>query len=253
MMMSYKKRPLLDHGYIQTIQVWGSDQQIVECARMSTDKGFLGWGSGKLVPKKDPNTGEVARTQDVGDERLLKYLWNNRHLTPFEHAGITFEIKAPIFVFREWHRHRTQSYNEQSARYTPMPNENYVPSLGRIQDGYRRAAEKNKQAGAHKVMPFSLHDTADWLSQVQAAYDMLEKVYRQGLDIGMPKELARIVIPVGRYSKMRASANLRNWLAFLDLRDHPDAQEEIRVFARCVLDEIALSFPRVALIYMEAQ
>lgn len=253
MTLPSSKRSLLDHGYIQTIQVWGSDQQIVECARMSTDKGFLGWGSNKTVPRKDPVTGDILFERDTGDERLLRYLWTNRHFTPFEHAGITFEIKAPIFVFREWHRHRTQSYNEQSARYTPLPNENYLPSLDRIQDGYRRATEKNKQAGAYKLVPFDAVKVLAWLDAVQQLYAQIERVYQLGLDIGMPKELARIVLPVGRYSKMRASTNLRNWLAFLDLRDHPDAQEEIRVFARCVLDEITLSFPRVATIYKEVK
>src|SRR6185295_451000 len=97
---------VLDRGYVRLVDVWGSDRTIIEAARMSTGKGFLGWGDeGK-----------------PGDEKLLRFLWENKHATPFEMAGATFEIEAPIFVFREWHRHRTQSYNEMSARYTPLPD-----------------------------------------------------------------------------------------------------------------------------------
>jgi thymidylate synthase (FAD) len=98
---------LLDHGYVELIESWGSDERIIEAARMSTGKGFTGWGT----PEKP------------GDEKLLRFLWKNQHATPFEMAGMTIEVKAPIFVFREWHRHRTQSYNEMSARYVPLPDE----------------------------------------------------------------------------------------------------------------------------------
>ena len=87
---------VLDMGYVRLIESWGSDERIIESARMSTAKGFLGWG-----------------TPDApGDEKLLKFLWDKQHATPFEMAGLVVEVKAPIVVFREWHRHRTQSYNE---------------------------------------------------------------------------------------------------------------------------------------------
>ena len=125
---SYKPRKILDNGYVQLVDTWGSDISIVEAARMSTNKGFKGWG-----------------TEDTpGDEKLLRYLYENQHATPFEMAGMVIEVGAPIFVFREWHRHRTQSYNELSARYVPMPNENYLPTMERIIDG--AAATGNKQA-----------------------------------------------------------------------------------------------------------
>jgi len=100
---------ILDHGYIQQVDAWGSDEAIIEAARMSTGKGFLGWGS----------------AERPGDEKLLRFLYENKHATPFEMAGLTIEVQAPIFVFREWHRHRTQSYNEMSARYAPLPDLNY--------------------------------------------------------------------------------------------------------------------------------
>ena len=84
------KISLLDHGSIELIETWGSDERIVESARMSTQKGFLGWG-----PKEDGKP---------GDEKLLRFLWEHSHATPFEMAGAIFEVQAPIFVFREWHR-----------------------------------------------------------------------------------------------------------------------------------------------------
>src|SRR6185503_21212421 len=117
---------VLDHGYVKLIETWGSDERIIEAARMSTNKGFLGWGT----------------EEKPGDEKLLKYLYEHKHHTPFEMAGMIIEVQAPIFVFREWHRHRTQSYNELSARYTPLPDVNYVPSLERIST----MDQKNKQA-----------------------------------------------------------------------------------------------------------
>src|SRR6185369_15364426 len=79
-----------------------------------------------------------------GDEKLLRFLWENKHHTPFEMAGAIFEVQAPIFVFREWHRHRTQSYNEMSARYVPLPDVNYIPSVDRLMIG---SDGKNRQAG----------------------------------------------------------------------------------------------------------
>lgn len=136
---------VLDQGYVEHIESWGSDQRIVEAARMSTNKGFLGWG-----PKHTDNCTinhapllECNCDKQPGDEKLLRFLWDNKHATPFEMAGMTIEVKAPIFVFREWHRHRTQSYNEMSARYTPLPDENYMPTLDRLRGD---PTTKNKQA-----------------------------------------------------------------------------------------------------------
>ena len=130
------KKQILDHGSIELIESWGSDERIIEAARMSTGKGFLGWGPfdcpdcgplpeeekihlhgtplGKQGCKKCQGKGYV-----LGDEKLLRYLWDHKHATPFEMAGATFDVAGPIMVFREWHRHRVPfGYNEMSARYT---------------------------------------------------------------------------------------------------------------------------------------
>lgn len=247
---------ILDHGYIETIEHWGSDERIVEAARVSTNKGFQGWG-------KDENCGQchgsgavnfgygerpcdscssTGRFKTTGDEKLLAYLYNHKHMTPFEMAGMTIEVQAPIMVFREWHRHRTQSYNEMSARYTPLPDVNYIPSVDRCMI----MNAKNKQAGKiHGAADLTESIAESWCYELNQIYTRIEALYQAGLKIGIPKELARLPIPVGRYSRMRASANLRNWLGFLTLRSAPDAQWEIRQFAVAVGKEIAERFPRV--------
>ena len=219
------RKQILDHGYLQLVETWGSDERIIEAARMSTDKGFLGWGT----------------PEEPGDERLLAYLMKNRHDTPFEMAGLIVEVQAPIFVFREWHRHRTQAFNELSARYTPLPDMNYMPTAERclVVNGANKQA--NNSQGSRELT----HDAAIfWLEQLNALYVQAEDVYRLGLEFGIPKELARLPVPVARYSRMRASANLRNWLAFLTLRQAPNAQYEIRVFANALGEIIAEKFPR---------
>jgi len=211
---------VLDHGYVKYIEHWGSDERIIEAARMSTDKGFLGW---------------------PGDEKLLAYLYKNAHHTPFEMAGIVIEVQAPIFVFREWHRHRTQSYNELSARYTPLPDVNYMPTVERCMEVHGT----NRQAGAVKGSDEANPLVAEaWLNALHEHYARAEALYQRGLQAGLPKEVVRIAVPVGRYSRMRASANLRNWLAFLTLRMDKKAQWEIRQYADAVGENIARLFPR---------
>lgn len=217
-------KKILDHGYLQLVETWGSDERIIEAARMSTDKGFLGWGT----------------PEEPGDERLLAYLMKNRHDTPFEMAGLVIEVQAPIFVFREWHRHRTQSYNELSARYTPMADVNYMPTVDRC----LVVNSANKQAGKASDNELTHENVIAWLYQLDEAYRFAQDAYQFGLDVGIPKELARLSVPVARYSRMRASANLRNWLAFLTLRQAPNAQYEIRVFANALGEIIAEKFPR---------
>lgn len=217
---------VLDSGYVSIVESWGSDQRIIEAARMSTSKGFLGWGT----------------PDSPGDEKLLAFLYNNKHSTPFEMAGMTIEVKAPIFVFREWHRHRTQSYNEMSARYIPLPDENYLPSVERIMNGANTATTNKQAQGSGKHVTEEIAN--DWLKTVSDFYGKAEELYQAGLQAGIPKELARIVVPVARYSRMRASANLRNWLAFLTLRQAKAAQWEIREYADAVAAFVADRFPR---------
>ena len=169
-------------------------------------------------------------------------------MTPFEMCGATFEVKLPIFGTREWQRHRTQSYSEASARYAPLPEEYFSPELGRL----FRKNEANKQANALKGSDELTTEVAeDWLQKLTAFYAEAEAFYQEGLRIGIPKELARIVMPVGHYTKMYASANLRNWMQFLRLRQDGAAQEEIRVYADAIATLLTERFPRTMALFHE--
>jgi thymidylate synthase (FAD) len=263
---------LLDHGYLNLVETWGSDERIIEAARMSTGKGFLGWGGDpcplcREAGRLSENDGlfrtyehcEAAREQcsckgsgkTMGDEKLLRYLWENKHATPFEMAGATFEVQAPIMVFREWHRHRTQGYNEMSARYTPLPAIDYVPSLDRVMVN---AGGTNKQAGTVAGAEELTESSAqDWLFALADFYTQAEDLYQTGLRAGVPKELARLCVPVARYSRMRATANLRNWLGFLALRQPANAQWEIRQYADAVAGLLLEAFPRTLALFEEGR
>lgn len=228
-LLNHKPIPVLDHGYLRFIEGWGQGEAgvpeagIIEAARQSTQGSFRGWEQ---------------------DEKLLGYLFNNRppHSTPFEFAGMVIEVQAPIFVFREWQRHRTQSYNEMSARYAPLPDLSYVPSIERLLLG--RQATSNKQAGTIKgARPLTTRSAQAFRARLQRSHERFEKEYQQALAAGVPKELARVGMPVGRYSRMRASTNLRNWLAFLTLRMDPGAQWEIRQFANAMAGILREAFP----------
>jgi thymidylate synthase (FAD) len=214
---------VLDHGYVEHVESWGSDERIIEAARMSTAKGFQGWGTADAP----------------GDERLLRFLWEHKHATPFEMAGLVIEVQAPIFVFREWHRHRTQSYNELSARYTPLPDLFYIPSAERLKAA--KQSTTNKQGSAEG---FGDEDATKIAECLRSCYQNARYNYETLLRVGVAREIARLVIPVAQYSRMRASANLRNWLAFLTLRRAPNAQWEIRQYANAVGRVIKDRFPR---------
>lgn len=213
---------------IALIDSWGSDEGIIAGARMSTGGGFKGWPE---------------------DMRLLRYLWRNKHTTPFEFAGATFEVHAPLFVFRQWHRHRTQSYSEISARYAPLPDEHWTPTRQRCLP----PQTANKQArGAVDRQPHPT-EISDWLESVQMLQKLSEDVYARGLEIGISKEVARTNVLVSRYSTMRASANLLNWLRFVTLRADGHAQEEIRTLAKSLESELAFHFPRTLEVYRGAR
>lgn len=247
---------VLDAGYVQLVESWGSDESIICAARMSTNKGFQGWG-----PKHSDDCNKLFNTSvgtpcvcngpKQGDEKLLKYLYENHHDTPFEMAGMVIEVQAPIFVFREWMRHRTASYNEMSARYTPLPDMNYVPSIERLMTNSKGSNHQaNRVDGAVELTEARAKDFQYALTY---AYAQAEAHYQDALKYGVPKELARLVLPVGRYSRMRASANLRNWLGFLTLRQAPNAQQEIREYANVVASLVEEIFPRTYALFAKGR
>ena len=253
--MSFREE-ILDHGYLKLVDCWGredmesavGEEAIIAAARMSTGKGFLGWGPiPTRVPSRLPSGGETIE-EKPGDEKLLRFLWENKHATPFEMAGLTIEVMAPIFVFREWHRHRTQSYNEMSARYVPLPDVNYVPSVERLLLNSKTNKQAGVVAGAEQL---DEHSAVYYQKDLVRCYQHAEELYQHALRAGVPKELARIHLPVGRYSRMRASANLRNWLGFVTLRSAPAAMWEIRQYSDALGKAIAEVFPRTWALFSE--
>lgn len=204
------KIDVLDHGFVRLVDSMGGDLNVVRAARVSYDAA---WRAGE---------------SEKSDVRLLEYLWKNKHTTPFEAVALTFEVKAPIFVLRQWHRHRTWSYNEVSARYTALPEEFYVPALDKI----TTQATDNKQARTDVQPPLA----DDIRRTIKKACQRAHDDYKAMIGMGCPRELARGVLPVNTYSHMFATVNLLNLLKFLTLRCHPHAQYEIRVYAEAMRD-----------------
>lgn len=196
-------------GFVRLVDHMGSDLSIVRAARVSYNA--------------DWRTGE----DEGSDTRLIRYLLKNRHTSPFEHVTFTFEVKAPIFVFRQWHRHRTQSYSEMSARYTQLDEGFYVPDVHNI----TTQATDNKQARTDQQHPQAEHFRADMVE----LNDRAQLVYEHLLELGCPRELARSVLPVATYSRMFTTLNLHNLLHFMGLRLHKHAQYEIRVYAEAIV------------------
>lgn len=201
------KIDVLDHGLVRLVDHLGSDLSISRAARVSYNA--------------------EAREEDG---KLISYLMRNRHTSPFEAVSFTFEVKAPIFVFRQWHRHRTWSYNEISARYAQLPEEFYVPELDQITTQHT----DNKQMRTTEQHPEARGIRETIHHEMANAFC----TYRHLIEIGTPRELARSVLPVGTYSHMFASVDLHNLFHFLRLRLHEHAQYEIRVYAEAMLELI---------------
>jgi len=162
-------------------------------------------------------------------------LMKNHHTSPFESMTFTFEVKAPIFVLRQWHRHRTWSYNEISARYAQLPNDMYVPDV----DSIGIQSVDNKQM--RDMVDFSEmteHQKAHTLEMVELIEEHNDEAYMRYERLihgGVPRELARGVLPFNTYSHMFATVNLHNLFHFLRLRMHEHSQHEIRVYAEAML------------------
>lgn len=192
------------------VDSFGSDDRTVRAARVSTK-------------------GTAATDEEAAG--LVRFLMDNRHASPFEHSGASFLIEAPIFVAREWHRHRTQSYNETSGRYRILPTEFYMPPT-------KRPLVQHGKPGAYTL---TVDDTIymDTYMASLDAYFYAASQYQKLLDKGVAREVARNVLPVATYTSWIATANLRNWLNFLSLRTTEQAQWEIRQLANQV--EVALN------------
>lgn len=200
---------VLDHGSVLLVDHMASDQKVTGAARVST-------GKGPEYTSKGPEA----------DAKLIEYLMAHGHGTPFEHAVFQFFVKAPIFVVREWQRHRMASYNEQSGRYAEFKPEFYVP------DHIRVPHHENKQQSVVRDplvnQPRSQGDLIDDMRF--ASRDAFES-YETLLQQGVAREMARIVLPLSMYTSFWFTVNARSLMNFLALRNHAAAQWEIRQFA----------------------
>jgi thymidylate synthase (FAD) len=187
---------------ISLIEWLGSDYTVVESARVST--------------------GNAGRKGDEADRKLLKYLWKNEHLSPFEQVNFRFHLKTPIFIARQLMRHRTFRFNEASARYKEMPTEFFLPKRFREQAGNNKQGSGSDMDDTEQSIAWSL---------TMKAYEACEGAYEIMLERGVARELARIVLPVGLMTELVFSVDLRNLLHFVRLRDSDHAQPEIREIA----------------------
>ncbi len=217
----YKPLPVLDHGFVRVIDYMGDDSAIVQAARVSYGKGTK-----KL-------------SQDQG---LINYLMRHRHTTPFEMCDIKFHIKLPIFVARQWIRHRTASVNEYSARYSILGNEFYLPTESNL----AAQSKINKQGRSHEAVPKNVADKVlsilkgDSINCYQHYVEMMNEDEQgniiDGNNIGITRELARMNLTLNFYTEWYWKINLHNLLHFLSLRADSHAQYEIRVYAEIILD-----------------
>ena len=189
----------LDHGHVGLVDYMGSDLAISRAARVSYNA--------------------EAREEDKG---LIHYLMKNHHTTPFEAVEFNFDVKAPIFVFRQWHRHRTWSYNELSARYKELPEEFYIPEPSKV----GKQHDSNKQM--RKDAEWTVGEMAKIRGLMAGTNESSFDAYRELLRMGVPRELARSVLPLGTYSHMFAKTDLHNLFHFIRLRIHEHAQYEVR-------------------------
>ncbi len=202
--------PVLDHGHVRLVDHMGGDLSIVRSARVSYNADWREHG-------------------ENNDHKLIRFLWKNGHTTPFESCTLTFEVKAPIFVLRQWHRHRTQSYNEISARYVQLDEGYYVPDphvIGQQSRSSKQSREIDRRSTVVAVQAAKMMD--EHHSQAFAKYIEL-------LGMGVPRELARSVLPLAAYSRMFTTMNLLNFFRFTGERIHPHAQWEIQRYAHAML------------------
>ena len=203
--------PVLDKGFVRLVDYMGTDERVVQAARVSY------------------GVGTKSYREDAG---LIDYLLKNAHTSPFEQVILTFHIKLPIFVARQWIRHRTARLNEVSGRYSVMKEEFYVPcpedlALQSTDNKQGRSAEPLEPAHAEKVRAALAEDQ-------RAAYAS----YKSLVDEGLARELARINLPISLYTEWYWQIDLHNLFHFLELRLDAHAQKEIRLYAK-VLFEIA--------------
>ncbi len=206
--------PVLDKGSVTLLEVLGSDDLIANAARTSYKSS--------------------AKTSKDND-KLIGRLLRHGHMSPFEMCEMIFVIEAPIFVARQWFRHRTASLNEVSARYTVVEDKYYVPK------NIRGQSKTNKQMSVEE----DIYGKDLIIASIEQTCKELFKIYNQLLNMGVAREQARIILPLTTYTRFYWKMNLRNILHFIKLRTAEDAQWETRQYANVIAQEVKNHFPIV--------
>lgn len=207
-------KTVLDKGFVRLVDVMGSDMSVVNSARISFAK-------------------EVT---DIGDrdEKLIKYLWEHRHTSPFRHATLQFHVKAPLFVLRQWMKHQIGcSWNEVSGRYVKFDNADfYMPGV------WREQHESNKQGSKGSI---ESQESASLLYRDSMQLALTR--YKNLLDLGVCKEQARMVLPLSMYTECYWTASLQAIMHFLELREDAHSQWEIQQYAVAIRELALEHFP----------
>ncbi len=231
----YQPLPVLDHGFVRVVDYMGDDAAIVQAARVSYGRG----------------TRRVSE-----DQGLVNYLMRHRHTTPFEMCEIKYHVKLPIFVARQWIRHRTANVNEYSARYSILDNEFYVPSSEHL----AAQATANRQGRGEILEGAAARHVLDLLREdaerAYAGYAELLNEDASGMPLdptrpGLARELARINLTLGFYTQWYWKTDLHNLMHFLSLRADPHAQYEIRAYAEIMIDTLKRWVPMAHAAFLE--
>jgi thymidylate synthase, flavin-dependent len=208
--------PVLDHGFVRLDAAMASDLSVVNAARVSFARH--------------------KQEMEPDDEGLIGFLLRNRHGTPFEHNSFRFHVRCPIFVMREWIRHRWSSFNEFSMRYTRATDEFYLPSL----EDVRRQVGK---PGAYSFEPVEPELAEQARAEMEKTNEAAYATYNSLIDAGIARELARTVLPVAAYTEFYWTVNARALMNFLSLRNAEAAQLEIRRYAEVIENLFAEQMP----------
>jgi len=207
-------------GFIELVDSMGSDISVVNAAKVSYARS--------------------AKSLNEKEEKLLNFLWNNHHTSPFRHCFLSFRVRCPIFVLRQWQKHEVGcawkfDMNEQSARYSKLEHGYFRPETWRIQD------IKNKQSSHGSLSP---EDSAKADALLAGAYDVIDFAYNELLSMGVAREQARVILPVSTYTEFIWTGSLQAIMHFLSLRAKKETQLETRLYAEGIAKLTAEKFPK---------
>ena len=225
------KKEVLDKGFIETLDYMGNDLTVANAARVSF--------------------GKRKKKYDKSDERLVRYLAKHKHFSPFRHLMVQFHIKAPEFVMRQWYKHvvgiettsssstKDHAWNEISGRYVPV-EEYYIP------ENWRQQSEDSKQASVGTIK-----EQEEATEVYAAALQDGKYYYEKLLELGVAKEQARIVLPLSQYTEVYWTASFQAIVNFIELRDEPTAQYEIRQYAKAFKKLLSILYPKTTEIWAD--